>query len=100
MPHNLTHITAAIRASGRTTTHGAILLAEVDRLTALVDDLRRDCSELYQVVGALAYAPRQFDDQQITKALDNAWAAAQGEPRPHDDLLPFALRASQETANV
>lgn len=36
MPHSLPHVITQIRASGRTTTHGAILLAEVDRLTALV----------------------------------------------------------------
>lgn len=42
MPHSLPHIITQIRASGRTTTHGAILLAEVDRLRALVDSLTVD----------------------------------------------------------
>ncbi len=36
MPHSLHDITTHIRASGRTTTHGAILLAEVDRLRAWI----------------------------------------------------------------
>ena len=30
-----------------------------------------------------------FDHPQVVKALDNASAAANGDPRPHDDLLPF-----------
>lgn len=40
MPHSLPHIITQIRASGRTTTHGAILLAEVDRLTAALVEIR------------------------------------------------------------
>lgn len=60
----------------------AVLEAEVERL-------RRDCAELYQVIGVLAdYAPKA-SERAITKALDNASAAANGLPRPHDDLLPF-----------
>lgn len=50
MPHSLPHIIATIRASGRTTTHGAILLAEVDRLTAWLEMI----AALYGEMGMLA----------------------------------------------
>lgn len=52
-----------------------------------IERLRRDCAKLYQVIGCLAGTLR--DNPQVIKALDNASAAAAGEPRPHDDLLPF-----------
>ena len=62
--------------------------AERDRLQAEIERLQEDCAEAYQVVGALA--GDRFGDPGVTKALDNLSAAANGEPRPHDDLLPFA----------
>jgi hypothetical protein len=56
-----------------------------------VDRLRRDCADLYQVIGVLAESHGDlFDHPEVIKALDNASAAANGDPRPHDDLLPFA----------
>lgn len=82
-------IIAHVRARNRPGSHDAVLLGEIERL-------QRDCGELYQVIGALAYSAGQFDDEQITKALDNAFAAAQGDPRPHDDLLPFALKGPND----
>jgi hypothetical protein len=54
---------------------------------AEITRLRRDCAELYQVLGVLT------EHGDLTKALDNALAAAQGRPRPHDDLLPFTVSA-------
>lgn len=52
--------------------------------------LRRDCAELYQVIGVLTEPHGDLSgDAQCVKALDNASAAADGEKRPHDDLLPF-----------
>lgn len=56
MPHSLPHIITQIRASGRTTTHGAILLAEVDRLRALVDSLTVDDADADPQVAAMVNA--------------------------------------------
>lgn len=53
--------------------------------------LRRDCAELYQVIGTMAEHCPDPHAPQIVKALDNASAAAAGEKRRHDDLLPFVL---------
>lgn len=63
--------------------------AIVARKDTEIERLRRDCAELYQVIGVMAdYCP---DDPAVVKALDNASAAAAGLSRPHDDLLPFTL---------
>ena len=58
-----------------------------------IDRLRRDCAEAYQVIGALADAAGLFDSdsKNVCMVLDNLMAAAQGEPRPHNDPLPFIL---------
>ena len=56
-----------------------------------VERLRRDCSELYQVIGTMAEHCPNPTDPAIVKALDNASAASAGKPRRHDDLLPFIL---------
>lgn len=56
-----------------------------------VDRLRRDCAELYQVIGTMAEHCPDPEDAAIIKALDNASDAASGDPRSHDDLLPFVL---------
>lgn len=47
------------------------------------------CSELYQVIGVLAYKANVFDRDAVEKALDNAHAGAEGKAIPHTDLLPF-----------
>lgn len=57
-------------------------------------ELKRDCSELYQVIGTMAESCVDPEAAPIIKALDNASAAANGYPRPHDDLLPFILEQS------
>jgi hypothetical protein len=56
-----------------------------------VERLRRDCAELYQVIGTMALHCPNTEDPAIIKALDNASDAAAGDPRRHDDLLPFVL---------
>lgn len=63
----------------------------MQELKAENERLRRDCAELYQVIGTMAGHCPDPCDQGIIKALDNASAAAAGEPRRHDDLLPFIL---------
>jgi hypothetical protein len=55
-----------------------------------IERLRYACAEFYQVIAALADTAGLFDDAEVTKALDNAWAAASGDPLPHSDLLPFS----------
>lgn len=55
--------------------------------------LRRDCAELYQVIGVLAEPHADLNGRPVLKVLNNALAAANGQPRPHDDLLPFTLPA-------
>lgn len=55
-----------------------------------VERLRRDCAEAYQVVGAgMLGEPCSYTQADVERALDNLSAAANGEPRPHDDLLPW-----------
>lgn len=60
-------------------------------LEAQIERLRRDCAELYQVIGTMAEHCPDPSDPAIVKALDNASDAAGGAPRRHDDLLPFVL---------
>lgn len=57
-----------------------------------IERLQRDCAEAYKVVDTLAGAHVDlFNDHQVIKALDNLSAAVDFiNPRPHDDLLPFA----------
>jgi hypothetical protein len=62
-------------------------------LKSEIKRLRRDCAELYQVIGTLDELVPEEDKAATIKALDNASAAADGEPRPHDDLLPFILKS-------
>jgi chromosome segregation ATPase len=56
---------------------------------AEVERLRRDCAEAYQVLGAISTQPSNHTDDDVARALDNLHAAADGEPRPHEDLLPW-----------
>jgi hypothetical protein len=52
--------------------------------------LRRDCAEAYQVIGAGMFGePCAYTQDDVERALNNLIAAAEGEPRPHDDLLPW-----------
>jgi hypothetical protein len=63
---------------------------EADPRNAEIARLRQDCAEAYQVVGSLAGSAGLFGHPEVTKALDNLLAAAEGKPRPHADLMPFA----------
>lgn len=54
----------------------------LDEAAAAEARLRRVCSEMYQVAGALG-APADV--------LDQLLAASEGEPLPHESLLPFRL---------
>lgn len=64
--------------------------ARLERLNAEVERLRRDCAEAYQVIGAGMFLDTsQYTQADVERALDNLSAAANGEPRPHDDLLPW-----------
>jgi hypothetical protein len=55
-----------------------------------IERLRRDCAEAYQVIGAgMLLAPVPYTQDDVARALDNLSAAANGDPRPHDDLLPW-----------
>lgn len=67
------------------------LLAANRALQAEVDRLRRDCAEAYQVCGGalLGDDGKFWTDDDAERVLDNLSAAASGEPRPHDDLLPW-----------
>ena len=59
-------------------------------LRAVLDEvrrLRRDCAEAYQVIGILS--GDKFNTPSVQRALDNLDAAISGEPRPHNDLLPW-----------
>ena len=66
------------------------MVTRIKALTREVERLRRDCAEAYQVIGAglmEPVSPHTQDD--VERALDNLIAAANGDPRPHDDLLPW-----------
>lgn len=55
-----------------------------------IDRLRNACAEAYQVMGvALLGSERCWSDADAERALDNMLAASNGEPRPHQDLLPW-----------
>ena len=68
--------------------------------TAEIDRLRRDCAEAYQVVATLAVATGVFSTTAVEKVLDNLAAATAGEPRPHEDVLPFQLVSHQLVSKV
>jgi len=55
-----------------------------------IENLRSLCSEVYQIVGALALVIDRHAD--VTKTLDNLAAAARGVPLPHETLLPFVTK--------
>jgi hypothetical protein len=61
-----------------------------------IDRLREDCAQAHLAVFSLAerfgYLEMPNDDPravQLTKLLDNLHAAAEGDERPHADLIPF-----------
>lgn len=60
--------------------------------------LNRIVAECYQVIGVLAHEAGRFDDEAVTKALDNASAAE----LVHEDVLPFPSRQppSQEARGL
>lgn len=58
-----------------------------------IQKLREVCAEAYQVLGvALIGEPRCWTDADAARALDNVSAAANGDPIPHQDLLPWPLQ--------
>jgi hypothetical protein len=68
--------------------------------------LERDCSEAYQAVGTMANALGWWEmaaehpwHLPIEKLLDNLSKAAEGDPRPHEDLLPFILKTPTADSN-
>lgn len=63
--------------------------AKIRELEAQVKRLQKDCAEAYQAFDHLSF---YFDDDECKdceKILDNLAAAANGDPRPHDDLHPW-----------
>jgi hypothetical protein len=68
----------------------ATSVERIKTLTREVERLRRDCYEAYQVVGIALMEPATPHTQDdVERVLDNLVAAANGDPRPHDDLLPW-----------
>ena len=60
-----------------------------------IDRLLRDCAEAYQVISAGMFGtPCVFTQRDVERAVDNLEAAANGTPRPHDDLLPWPKGAA------
>ena len=71
------------------------------------DRLRRDVSEAYQAVGVMVdiigwwEMPAEHPwHKPIEKLMDNLAAAAGGEPREHEDLLPFELPKQAEPESL
>lgn len=56
-----------------------------------VDRLRQECTEAYQIIGEMAGAAGIFSRPDVIRILDNLSAAAEGKPRPHANVLPFAV---------
>lgn len=54
-----------------------------------IEMLRRECSEAYQVIGTIDGGGDVEKEKAIAKLLDNLSAAASGEDRPHESVLPF-----------
>jgi len=54
-----------------------------------IDRLREECAIAYQVVGNLAERAGVFETHAVERVLDNLWAAAEGKPRIHENILPF-----------
>lgn len=79
---------------------GTLYAHELGRKAAAeIERLRRDCAEAYQVVGTLSgvlWSNESVRMEDVTKALDNLLAAAEGKPRPHEDLLPFPATPNAE----
>jgi chaperonin cofactor prefoldin len=66
------------------------MLARAEAAEAEVERLRNDCGEAYQVIGyGMLGEPGPYTQADVERALDNLSAAVAGDPRPHDDLLPF-----------
>jgi formylglycine-generating enzyme required for sulfatase activity len=61
----------------------------IKQLEAEVERLRGDCAEAYQVLGYLTEWVEDDEHGDIDRVLDNLWAAQCGEPKPHDDILPW-----------
>lgn len=67
----------------------AVQLAEARKE---IERLRKDCPEANQVMGCVLIGdPFTYSDRDAERALDNIFAAANGDPRPHEDLLPWPL---------
>lgn len=76
-----------IHISQKKIEHLSTIIQEADEE---IGRLRRDCSEAYQVVGCgMLMEPVEYTQGDVERALDNLIAAANGEARPHDDLLPW-----------
>jgi hypothetical protein len=56
-------------------------------LEARIAALEELCAQVYQAAGTVG-AP--------TRVLDNLWAAAQGQPLPHRQLLPITVEEFDE----
>jgi hypothetical protein len=61
----------------------------LEQMVSEIERLRRDCAEAYQVLGSISTKPCTHTDRDVERALDNLCAAAEGKPRPHEDLLPW-----------
>ena len=55
--------------------------------------LRQACTEAYIIMGTVFIIEGEdgvvWDDEDATRVLDNIFAAANGDPIPHSDLLPW-----------
>ncbi|MCJ2165051.1 MULTISPECIES: hypothetical protein [unclassified Pseudodesulfovibrio] len=61
----------------------------IKHLEAEVERLQGDCAEAYQVLGCLTEWVKDDEQGDLDLVLDNLWAAQCGEPKPHDDILPW-----------
>lgn len=67
---------------------------------AEIGRLREVCSEVYQAFGAMSSIAGFFCTDDCERVMDNLSAAANGEPIPHADLLPWPKNELTQTGDI
>lgn len=71
------------------------LSAQLSLAMLVINELRSDCFEAYQVIGAIT-SGIIYQEEDIIRVMDNLSHANNEEFRPHEDLLPWPMEVSEE----